>query len=77
MHVEEEKRIAKNRNYECVPDSRRGGSWCKFNRRERWVWLCSRGGYGVYWQTADLIDGKYQNHKPFRNLVDALERPQA
>ena len=41
-----------------------------FHRGDRRVWNIREG-----WQTADLIDGRFQNHLKFENLEDALRRP--
>lgn len=41
-----------------------------FARGGRHIWSTRLG-----WQTADLIDGMYRNHKFFENLNEALERP--
>ena len=43
------------------------GAFVKENRR---IWKIREG-----WQTADLVDGKYCNHFPMADLVDALMRP--
>jgi hypothetical protein len=40
-----------------------------YSQGERQIWSCRSG-----WQTADLIDNRYQNHKLFERLEDALRR---
>lgn len=46
-------------------------SWIKGNRH---VWRCADLRRGMYWQTADLIDGKFQNHHPVQTQMQAFSR---
>lgn len=47
----------------------------RFKKENRHIWCClDRSMGGVVWQTADLVDGYYQNHKKFDTLTSALER---
>jgi hypothetical protein len=41
-----------------------------FEQGDRHVWSCHKG-----WQTADLLDGSYRNHRIFNDLSGALKRP--
>jgi hypothetical protein len=58
--------LAMNLNYEVTINNNRGAS---FQHGDRRVWAIREG-----WQTADLIDGIYQNHEKFESLEDALRR---
>lgn len=44
-------------------------SGSSFDKGCRCIWSTIRG-----WQTADIINGFYKNHKTFDNLGDALTR---
>lgn len=49
-----------------------------FKKGTRHVWSCSTDAQDrllLAWQTADLIDGRYINHKKFTDLSEALNRP--
>jgi hypothetical protein len=52
--------------YEHSRDVHRGS---RFQRGERRVWSTYSG-----WQTADIINGEYTNHKHYTNLSEALSR---
>ena len=39
------------------------------------VWDKNGYGDGKWWNTADLIDGKFCNHQTFSTLRQALNRP--
>jgi len=41
----------------------------KFVKGNLYVWKCYKNT-GGFWQTAELIDGQYSNHKPVDNLND-------
>jgi len=60
--------------YGAITDERRGYGWPKFFKNftngVRHVWSIRDG-----WQTADLIDGRFQNHQPLPDLEQALGRP--
>lgn len=43
---------------------------CSFQKLARRVWSVRDG-----WQTADLIDGQYTNHRKYTDLIEALDRP--
>ncbi|GAG09724.1 unnamed protein product [marine sediment metagenome] len=62
-----EVKLAMHLNYSMKQDTRVGST---FRLGDRNIW-------GVYegWQTADLIDNRYTNHKKFIRLSDALNRP--
>jgi hypothetical protein len=44
------------------------------NNRVIWSILFSRQDLTMGWQTADIINGSYNNHKKFESLIDALNR---
>tara|TARA_Y100001956_G_C4090371_1_gene172666 strand:+ start:349 stop:636 length:288 start_codon:yes stop_codon:yes gene_type:complete len=47
----------------------------RFSKGNRRIWQCiDRRMGGLVWQTADLIDGYYRNHKKFKNLSLAFLR---
>lgn len=43
-------------------------------RGTRHAWRCADSRKGMYWQTADLIDGRYQNHHPVPTQEQAFSR---
>jgi hypothetical protein len=58
--------LAMNLGYEALINNDRGA---RFYKGSRVIWAIREG-----WQTADLIDGSYQNHEKFESLEDALRR---
>jgi hypothetical protein len=64
---EQDETLARKLGYAVIRSPRAGAS---FVRDDRHVWSTRLG-----WQTADLDNGSYVNHKIFANLPDALERP--
>ncbi len=54
-------------SYEVTINNKRGATLQK-GHRHIWEAYC-------FWQTADLIDGKYCNHLPFDTLEEAIDRP--
>ena len=58
---------ARELGYNVVRSPKSGTTFSQGKRR---VWLTRLG-----WQTADRIDGSYQNHKIFEDLQEALQRP--
>lgn len=60
--------------YRPIPDVKRGRGWYKFSLSNRMVWQIVSGG-GIMWQTADMIEGVYQNHQKFHTLAEAVHRP--
>jgi len=43
--------------YEAIPDSHRGGGWCKYQKGNVHIWSCRKG-----WARANLINGRFVNH---------------
>ena len=64
-----EKAAAEARGYDWEYDVRRGDKWCSFHKGARRVWATFNG-----WTTADLKDGRYENHRKYDNLIEALQR---
>lgn len=54
------------KGYTHESDTQRG---CSFQKLARRVWSVRDG-----WQTADLIDGRYTNHRKYTDLTEALDR---
>jgi hypothetical protein len=50
-----------------------------FRKDARHIWACradhTPDGPLAAWMTADLVDGRYRNHRKFLDLEDALRRP--
>ena len=64
--TEQQMELAAELGYTRERSPRNGDS---FNKGNRDIWAIQKG-----WQTADLIDGYYQNHQPFYELELALNR---
>lgn len=73
----ENETLANNCGFKVNPKEENGYLYAvNFSREFRHVWQCiDRRMGGIVWQTADLIDGKYCNHKKFKDLYEAFKHP--
>ena len=62
----EEVQAAEALGFTCSVNTHRG-HW--FNKGSRRIW-----GVPAGWQTADIINGVYKNHRKFTDLTEALWR---
>lgn len=67
--MEQEREFAESKGFEAEPNNY---SWFVYKRGPMRVWKIRRGN-GVWWQTAALIDNRYQDHQPFPTLDQALD----
>ncbi len=71
LELAERIKLAESYGFKEVPDNYRE-TYAKDNRM---VWESSFGRHGKAWQTADIINGKWQNHNRFADFEKALRRP--
>lgn len=70
-NYEEVKKIAESYGYTVEDKVECGVTWyAAFLKGTRRIWRTREG-----FQTADLVDDLYSNHKPFTKFEDALMRP--
>lgn len=68
----EVKELAESYGYKVIDKVECGVIWYgAFTLGVRNIWSLTNGRF----QTADLIDGSYTNHKPCSSLEEALSRP--
>lgn len=78
--TDNEVNLAETLGYRWDVNQQRGHS---FTKGDRHVWACAADGQRIgdaegplmAWQTADIINGYFQNHQKFNDLSDALRRP--
>jgi hypothetical protein len=52
----------------AFPDESRGNGWHKYRRRNTSLWHTGR-----IWVSAELNDGKYENHRKYDTFAEAIE----
>lgn len=74
MHItEQEAAFAEREGYELT--LKEGAHIDSLTKANRTVWVILLDRYNFGWQTADLIDGYYCNHRKYKVLINALNRP--
>ena len=58
-----------------VPLERGGG--LHLTRGNTYIWQFIKSGVGVFWQVAELIDGRFCNHRPQESIQEALKAADA
>jgi hypothetical protein len=76
IYNEERKALAEEMGYICEYHIENNYIYLSnFIKDNRHIWQCiDRLMCGVVWQTADLIDGHYINHKKYNCLLAAMMR---
>ena len=73
--TDEDIELAKSLGYEHSRSHQSGDHFGKHTKgAERRVWSIMYGA-AAKWQTADIVNGYYTNHLPYKDLSDALRRP--
>ena len=76
IHNEARKVLADEMGYTCEYRIENNCIYLSnFTKDNRHIWQCTdRSMGGVVWQTADLIDRHYTNHKKYNCLLAAMMR---
>lgn len=73
--TEDEVKLATELGYSHQRSHRFGSKFQNSGDRRIWSIRMSESSSGFGWQTADLENGWYTNHKKFSDLSSALRRP--